>query len=172
MSTRKRNTAIALTGAVALASGAYALGSQSGGGSAVADDSPDRPALEIGSRFAGDPGELRRHLRDGPFGLDRIAEKLGVEESELRDALADARPEPPDPPKPRDFAEELANELGIATDRVEAALERVHERTKQEMEQRHDEFLDELANRLNVDRDKVEDAFGEFGPPMFRWRHP
>jgi hypothetical protein len=169
MSTRKRNTAIALTGAVALASGAYALGSQSDSGSAVAADPPDRPALEI---HGGDPGELRRQLRGGPFGLDRLADRLGVEESELRDALEDARPEPPDPPKPGDFAEELANELGIATDRVEAALERVHDRTEQEMERRHDELLDELANRLNLDRDKVEDAFDEFGPPFFRWRHP
>jgi hypothetical protein len=172
MSTRKRNTAIALTGAVALASGAYALGSQAGGGSAVAADPPDRPALEIRGPLRGDPGEIRRHLRGGPFGLDRIADKLGVEESELRDALEDFRADPPDPPDPGDFAEDLARELGIEQNRVEEALERLRDKTEQEMEQRHDELVQRLADRLNVDPDKVEDALGDFPPFGFGWRHP
>jgi hypothetical protein len=172
MSTRKRNAAIALTGAVALASGAYALGSQSGDGSAVAADPPDRPSIEIRGGLPPGPDEIRRHLRDGPFGLDRIADKLGVEESELRDALEDFRADPPDPPDPGDFAEELAKELGVATDRVEAALERMRDRTAQEMEQRRDELVDRLADRLNVDPDKVEEALGDFPPFGLRWRHP
>jgi hypothetical protein len=171
MTTRKRNAAIALTGAVALASGAYALGSQAGGGSAVAADPPERPALEIRGGFLGDPGELRRHLRGGPFGLDRIADELGVEESELRDALQDTRQDPPDPPRENEFAEQLARELGIAQDRVEDALDQVRENTRREIEQRHDDFIDRLADRLNLDRDKVEEAFGDF-PPLFEWRHP
>jgi hypothetical protein len=169
MSTRKRNTAIALTGAVALASGAYALGSQSGDGSAVAADPPERPSLEVRGPLRGGPIEIRGHLRGGPFGLDRIADKLGVEESELRDALRDVRPEPP---RKGDFAEDLARELGIAQDRVEEALERVHEKVEREIEQQHDEFIQRLADRLNLDAEDVEDALGDFPPFGFAWRHP
>jgi hypothetical protein len=162
MSTRKQKTAIALTGAVALASGAYALGSQAGGGSAVAADPPDRPALEIG-----------RHIRGGPpFGLDRMADRLGVDESDLRDALRDLRSQPPDPPDPGDFAKDLADELGIAQDEVEAALERVHDKVEQRMEERRDELAKRLADRLNLDADDVEEALGDFPLLHFGWRHP
>jgi hypothetical protein len=172
MSTRKRNTAIALTGAVALASGAYALGSQSGDGTAGAADSDDPPSLAVPAPIAGGPGPLTmpdRARGGAPFGLDRLADRLGVEESELRDALEDLRPQPPDPP--RDFAENLAKELGVDTADVEAALERLREKAEREMEQQRDEFAQRLADRLNVDPDEVEDAFGDF-PPFFRWRHP
>jgi hypothetical protein len=160
MRKRIRMMAIALTGAVALASGAYALGSQSGGGSANAADESDRPSFEI-----------RGPLRGAPFGLDRIADRLGVDESELRDALADIGPRPPLPPKPTDFAEELARELDVDVDEVEAALERIRDRTEREIEQEHDEFLQRLADRLGVEVDELEDAFGDF-PPFFKWRHP
>jgi predicted transcriptional regulator len=161
MTTRKRTTAIALTGAVALASGAYALGSQSGDGTAGATDPPNRPSIDF-----------RGPMRGGPFGLDRIADRLGVEESELRDALRDLRPDSIKPPRPTDFAEELARELGVDQDEVEAALERIRERTEREMEQRHEEFAERLADRLGVDVDAIEDAFGDFPPFFFGWRHP
>ena len=160
MTNRKTKTAIALTGAVALASGAYALGSQAGDGSATAAGSSkddERPAL-VHSFRGGPPGVA--------FGLDNLADKLGVDESDLREALEDVRPDEPRPPKaPGDFAKILADELGIEQSKVEAALERVRERAEQEMEQRRDEFAERLADRLNLDPDKVKDALDD-GPPF------
>jgi hypothetical protein len=109
-------------------------------------------------------------FRGGPpgvaFGLDNLADKLGVDESDLREALEDVRPDEPRPPKaPGDFAKILADELGIEQSKVEAALERVRERAEQEMEQRRDEFAERLADRLNLDPDKVKDALDD-GPPF------
>jgi hypothetical protein len=165
MTTRKQKTAIALTGAVALASGAYALGSQAGDGTAGAAggrDDPERPAL------------IRGHLPDRAFGLDNLADRLGVEEDALEDALRDVRPDLPGPPKPPgDFAEMLADELGIEQSRVEDALERVRERTEKEFEDRRNEFAERLADRLNLDPDEVKDALDD-GPPfgLVRPAHP
>jgi hypothetical protein len=165
MTTRKQKTAIALTGAIALASGAYTLGSQAGDGAATAAAGDKRenarPLMVHAFRGGGPPGA----------GLDSLADRLGVDESDLRDALQDVRPA--DPPKPPgDFAEALADELGIAQDRVEAALERVQERIEEQMEQRRDEFAERLADRLNLDPDKVKDALddGPFG--LHRPAHP
>jgi energy-converting hydrogenase A subunit M len=160
MTTRKHKTAIALTGAVALASGAYALGSQAGGGTASADD-PSRPAVPA----------LRAHLPGGPFGLDRIADRLGVDESDLRDALEDVRSQLPQPGDVRDdFAAELARELGVEEQEVEAALERIRDRTEREFEQRRDALVERLADRLNLDADEVREALDDV--PFFGHERP
>jgi hypothetical protein len=162
MTNRKITTAIVLTGAVALASGAYALGSQAGGGTAGAAGKPDeaRPTL------------FRGHDERPAFGLDNLADRLGVEEDQLEDALRDVRPDLPGPPRPPgDFAKLLADELGIDQSRVEGALERIRERTEKQFEQRRDEFAQRLADRLNLDPEKVEEALGD-GPFLFHHRHP
>jgi energy-converting hydrogenase A subunit M len=163
MRTRTKTAALALTGAVALASGAYALGTQTGGGAAVAADqpAPDRPAFSA-------------HWRGGPLGSESLADRLGVDESELREALEDVRPQLPDPREVRgDFAERLSDELGIDQERVEAALERMRRSAERDFEQRRDELAERLADRLNLDADEVEEALGDFpflghrrmGPP-------
>jgi energy-converting hydrogenase A subunit M len=163
MRTRTKTAAFALTGAVALASGAYALGTQAGGGAAVAADQSDR-----------NPPVLRAHWRGGPFGSERLADRLGVDESELRDALEDVRPRLAGPPAIHDdFAERLADELGIDRERVEAALERMHDSAERELEQRRDELAQRLADRLDLDVDEVQEALGDspffwhgrLGPP-------
>jgi hypothetical protein len=169
MTNRKTKTAIALTGAVALASGAYALGSQAGDGAAnaAAGDKGDdaRPLVVHAFRGGGPPGAA--------FGLDNLADKLGVDESDLEEALRDVRPDLPGPPKPPgDFAEILADELGIEQSRVEDALERVRERTEKEMQERHDEFAERLADRLNLDPDKVKDALDDRPFGLARPAHP
>jgi Clp amino terminal domain, pathogenicity island component len=157
----KQKTAVVLTGAVALASGAYALGSQTDG---TADAAGDRGQL---AHYGGRPGP------GGPrgFGLDGLADRLGVEEDALRDALEDVRGTLPDPGDIRDdFAKELADELGTTEAKVDAALERIRDRHEQEFEQRHDELVEALAKRLNLDAAKVEEAleaprlFRRFGP--------
>jgi energy-converting hydrogenase A subunit M len=164
MSNRKQKTAIALTGAVALASGAYALGTQAGGGAASAADQTRSSEPEVRVHSAGGRFEIASRVRGGPFGLDNLADRLGVDESDLKQALEDVRPEPPAPGDIRDdFAEQLAQELGIDQGRVEDALERVRDRAEQQIERRRDDFAERLADRLNLDPDEVKEALGD-GP--------
>jgi hypothetical protein len=158
----KQKTAVVLSGAVALASGAYALGSQTDGSAEAAGD---RPA----AYFHGGPGP-----GPGPgvaFGLDRLADRLGVDEDKLREALEDVRGTLPDKDELRaDFAKELADELGTTEAKVEAALERIREKHEQAFEARQDAVAEALAKRLNLDADKVKEAlqaprpFRRFGP--------
>jgi hypothetical protein len=154
----KQKTAVVLTGAVALASGAYALGSQTDGSAEAAGD---RPA----GYFHGGPGP------GVAFGLDRLADRLGVDEDKLREALEDVRGTLPDKDELRaDFAKELADELGTTEAKVEAALERIREKHEQAFEARQDAVAEALAKRLNLDGDKVKEAlqaprpFRRFGP--------
>jgi energy-converting hydrogenase A subunit M len=165
MRTRTKTTAIALTGAVALASGAYALGTQTGGGSADAADAANPPS----------PSAIRAHFPGGgrPFGLDNLADRLGVDESALEDALDDVRSNLPDPDEVRgNFAEDLAKELGIDAKEVEDALDRLQDKAQQGMEQRRDELAKQLADRLNLDVDKVKDALGDSPFWGFRLARP
>jgi Clp amino terminal domain, pathogenicity island component len=162
MNIPKQKTAIALTGAVALASGAYALGSQADGNAEAAGDR-SAGSFHRGPAAIAHPGP--------PFGLERLADRLGVDEDDLRDALEDVRGDLPGPREIRaDFATELADELGTTEAKVEAALERIREKHEQAFEERHDAVVEALAKRLNLDADKVEDAleaprgFRRFGP--------
>jgi AraC-like DNA-binding protein len=173
MTRGKQTTAFALAGAVALASGAYALGSQAGDGSAAADNSGTPTHFGPGGR----PG----FGRGGPpgFGLDRLADRLGVSESALQNAIEDirgdakgtfakelaaalkidaakvtaalekVRPERPPHPRfrrPTALAAELAKELGLSTAKVRAAL-------------RQNRDPDALAKALGVSEHKLHDAF-------------
>ena len=152
MTNPKQKTAVVLTGAVALASGAYALGSQSDGSAEAAGD---RPA----------------HVRGGPpgagFGLDGLADRLGVDADELREALEDVRGDlPPLRERHEDFAEQLADELGTTKAKVEAALERIRERHADEASERRDALAEALAERLNLDASEVEEALE--APRLFR----
>jgi hypothetical protein len=160
MKISKQRTAVALTAAIALASGAYALGSQAGDGAAAA------------ASGAADPRPPFDH-RGGPPGLSGLADRLGVEEDALQDAMRDLRGAmaPPGPPG-EEFAKELADELGTTEAKVEAALERVRARHERELEARHAEFAKQLAERLKLDAADVEEALGDFGPPRLRMRHP
>ena len=164
MTNRKQKTAAVLAGAVALASGAYALGSQTDGSAVAAGDRP--------VHFRGGPPGFG-HGPGGPdgFGLDRMADRLGVEPSELREALEDVRGDI-DPPREirGDFAADLAKELGTTEAKVEAALERIRTRHEAEMEKRRDAFAEELAKRLNLDAAKVKEALE--APRLFERRRP
>jgi hypothetical protein len=154
----KRGTALILAGAVALASAAYAIGTQVGGGSAAArDEEPER-----GPRFAPDerfgpgagfgpgahvgPGE--RFEPPEPFG--DLADELGIDSDELRDALEDFRKQRLDGPRDG-LAEALADALGRSTDEVEKAFEELRETAREESAER-------LARALGLDADEVEDA--------------
>lgn len=178
MTRGKQTTALALAGAVALASGAYALGTQVDGGAAEAAKSSDAGPRGFGPRGFGGPGRPGIGHR---FGLDNLATRLGVEEDKLRSALEDIakthrqdfaqrladalkidrakveqafeniRPKRPDRPRaPRALAAALAKELGIPVAKVRAAL---NERRG------HPSGPSDLAQDLGVSEEKLREAF-------------
>jgi ClpA/ClpB-like protein len=150
MTSSKQTAALALTGAVALASGAYALGSQSGDGDAV--------AAKAAQTAAAPPfGHGRWH--DGPAGLDDLATRLGVDADKLRAALEDIRGQRSDPGERRrdEFAQELADALGIDVAKVTAAFDKV-EPAGQRHEERHADLAAALAKKLGLSTSKVQDA--------------
>lgn len=134
MRTPRKATALLLTGGVALASVAYAIGSESGDGSAVADSPSGERA---GLRFPG----------------DRLADELGVEPSELRKALQDFHDQHSERRR-EDFAAALADALGKSTDEVRSAVEQL-------AEDKQDRFARQLAGELGIDADKVRSALDD-----------
>ena len=88
MTARVRNIVLAVAGAALLASGAYALGSQAGGGSASAHGAGGPAGAAVGYG-----GGFERHRFGGPAGagLDALASKLDVSPDKLRTALQDVR---------------------------------------------------------------------------------
>ncbi len=192
MTIRGRTLALALAAAVVLASGAYALGSQAGDGSATAagdkaEKGTDRQGIDPGDggppMFFGGPDHVRFRAGAGPggppkierrvFGLDRLADRLGVKEADLAKAMRELRKENAPKLMRDDFVQSLADELGIDESKLEDALEKVGEKQRQAFEQRHDEFLQKLADKLGISKDKVEDALPDLPPgPPGHPRHP
>ena len=116
MTRRAKTLGIALTGAAALASGSYALGTQSGDGTATAQGS--RSTSVATDRGPGHPG-----CNDAR--LEAIAKKLGVTTAKLRAAFEALRPERrAGDPRAR-FASELAKALGLPVAKVTAALSKL-----------------------------------------------
>jgi hypothetical protein len=171
MSKRTKQTAVALTGAVAVAFGAYSLGSQSGGGSAGASGNAagTAPASSFGTQQAhfgfgrGGPNRFGPgHFglrRGGPdAGLTGLARRLGVSTAALRSALTQVRNQLQGSRQdPRDrLTAELASALGLPTAQVSAALQKV-------LPDRRDPFgdpvLNALAKELNLDAAKVRATF-------------
>jgi hypothetical protein len=182
MSTPKAATAAALAGAVALASAAYGIGTQTGDGTAeAARDGNARAEPTFFMRF------------------DGLAEELGVDADELEEAMMDFHEQ--ERGEIRDaFATALAEALGKPVDEVKAALEEVGpgegmrpgcaphvslrrlaaelEVTRGELrkalretragvdapfEDRHEDLVAFLADRFGLSREKVEEALPE--PP-------
>jgi hypothetical protein len=161
MTPRTKNTAAAVTGALVLASGAYALGTQTGDGTALAGGKPT-PAK------AGAPGP--GHRFGGPRDLSGIAAQLGVTEAKLRAALEDLRP---DRRAGKDehqdaLAKALAKELGLDEAKVTAALEKLHGNRKVVRRERRGDrlqrFDEALAAKLGIDAAKVRSAFDSLRP--------
>jgi len=170
MTPRTKKTAAALSGALVLASGAYALGSQAGGGSALAG-TPNAARQPAGYGFGAGPGRAG-HFRGGPRqALADAAKQLGVSEDKLMAALrklrGDKRAELDDVRAA--FAKSLAAELGIPEAKVEAALDKRMDERKGKRELRRDgrrgdfrnAFADQLARQLGIDKAKVRSALDE-----------
>jgi hypothetical protein len=149
MTPRTKKTAAALSGALVLASGAYALGSQAGDGAALA-----------GSTTASSSQQPARPFGRGPHrdDLSGLAGRLGVSQAKLRAALADLRPGRRDD-REGVVARALAGELGLSTVKVQAALEQLHGQRKLKRDDRRadgrDAFAQALATKLGVSVAKV-----------------
>jgi Spy/CpxP family protein refolding chaperone len=161
MTPRTKKTAAAISGALVLASGAYALGTQTGDGTALAGGTTPSSAGAPG------PGRMGGH---GPRDLSGIAAKLGVTEAKLRAALEHLRP---DRGAKQDehqdaLAKALASELGLDEAKVTAALEKFHgDRKVVRRERRGDRlqrFDEALAAKLGVDAAKIRSAFDALRP--------
>jgi hypothetical protein len=177
MTPRTKKTAAALSGALVLASGAYALGSQAGDGSALAG-STNAPRQTAGYGFGAGPGRPG-HFRGGPReGLADAAKQLGVSEDKLLAALKKLRDDKSGKLDDlRDaFAKSLASELGIPEAKVESALDKRGDERKGKRNLRRDghrgdmrnAFADDLAKQLGIDAAKVRSALDEVhksGPP-------
>jgi energy-converting hydrogenase A subunit M len=164
MTTRTKKLALLLTGAVVLSSGAYALGSQSGDGGALASGSTGAS----GTSAAGTPATVRERRvgfgfgRGGPggpgphgdFGLDRLASRLGVSTTALRDALeATLRSKTPEQRRAQ-LAQELATALGKPAGQVQSALDSALPKPDTVKA----DLAAALAKELGVDTAKVQAA--------------
>jgi transcriptional regulator with XRE-family HTH domain len=107
MRERRRTTIIVAGGALAIASVGYGLGTQADDGTAIADSAQTRNAAA-----AAPPA---------PPGFGNLADKLGVDASELRQALGDFH-EREHAGRRAELAAALAKALGLSESRVNDAL--------------------------------------------------
>ena len=177
MTPRTKKTAAALSGALVLASGAYALGSQTGDGQALAGQKAN--AQQGGYGFGYGPGPGKHGFRGGPRqDLADAAKQLGVSEDKLLAALKNLRDDRKGKMDDlRDaFATALAKQLGIPESKVESALDkRAGDRQGGRKLKRdghrgdmRDAFAKQLAAKLGITEAKVRaalDAQRKAGPP-------
>lgn len=178
MTPRTKKTAAALSGALVLASGAYALGSQTGDGQALAGQNANA-TRQGGHGFGYGPGPGKAGFRGGPRqALADAAKQLGVSEDKLLAALKKLRDG--NKGKADDlrhaFATALAKQLGIPESKVEAALDkragdRQGKRKLRKDGRRgdmRDAFAKQLAAKLGIDVAKIRSALDDqhkSGPP-------
>jgi hypothetical protein len=155
MTTRTKKLATLLTAGLVLSSGAYALGSQTGDGGALAasatgtSSSGTANGTAVGDRRGG-PG------RRGPGpGLDDLATKLGVTPGALRTALEAIRDEKTPAQRRTELAGALATALGKPVDQVTAAVDSVLP-DKPSPDRARGDFAADLAKALGVPVAKVQ----------------
>jgi uncharacterized protein YggU (UPF0235/DUF167 family) len=177
MTPRTKKTAAALSGALVLASGAYALGSQTGDGQALAGQNANA-SRQGGYGFGYGPGPGKHDFRGGPRQeLADAAKQLGVSQDKLLAALQKLRDDRKGKIDDlRDaFEKALAKQLGIPESKVESALgkrgpDRKLRRDGHRGDMR-DAFAKQLAAKLGTTEAKVRAALdaqhkaGRPGPP-------
>jgi hypothetical protein len=171
MQRNKRTSVIVVGGALAIASVGYGLGTQADDGTAVAGSSGDRNG-SAGLMFE----------RGAPPGFDKLADALGANESELRQALVDFH-EQERPDRHDQLAAALAKALDKPAGDVTAALEKIHDQLRARFERRgerpdppkppgdrghvrrHIAFpIQQLASALDVTKAELRAAFREIRP--------
>jgi hypothetical protein len=158
---RTKHLAILLLAGVGLSSGAYALGSQSGGGRAIASGanasaSSGSSAANVADRQGPRTVRgLRRGARD--LGLDALARKLGVSPTALRDALQAIRQAKTPQQRRADAIQALAGALGKPVEQVTSAVNSVlPDRGTGGPRRFRDDFAAALAKALGVEQAKVQ----------------
>jgi transcriptional regulator with XRE-family HTH domain len=161
MTTRTKKLATLLVGGVALSSGAYALGTQSGDGGAVAaGTSSPSPAAGSGTtitqrRDRGPHGFGRR----GDLGLSTLAGRLGVSQTALRDALRALLTGKTPEQRRAELTQALATALNKPAPDVQSALDSA----LPDRRGRKDDLSAAIAKELGVDAAKVQAAFDKLG---------
>jgi transcriptional regulator with XRE-family HTH domain len=140
-SQKRRTTVIVVGGALAVASVGYGFGTQADDGTAIADSQQDGQQ----ERHA---GAGRAFERGAPPGFSPLADKLGVSQAQLGQALRDFHDQA-DADRRDEFAGKLADALGISADKVKSALEGLHQK-------REDRFVTRLAEALGADVQDVK----------------
>jgi hypothetical protein len=182
MKSPKAATAAALAGAVALASAAYGIGTQTGDGTAeAARDGNPRAEPTFFLRFDGladelgvDPDELeeammdfhqqeRSEIRDS-F-ASALAEALGKPVDEVRAALDEVRPGEGMRPgcAPHVSLRGLAAELDVTRGELRKALREARAGVDAPFEGHHEDLVTFLADRFGLSKGEVEEALPE--PP-------
>ena len=119
ISAQTKKASAAFVGAVVLASGAYAVGSTSGDGSATANQAGQagQPG-PYGKQGNGPPAQMRRQFRHDRMEIfSGLAKELGVKEADLKKAMREIRKEQRD-----HFVKKLADKLGVSEAKVQKAL--------------------------------------------------
>lgn len=179
--TPKKLTAV-IAGSAVLASAAYGVGTQVGGGNATAANSsgsssstadrpgPGRPDLSgLADQLGVSEAKLRAALQDlradrparGKRGGDiaaALAKELDVSEAKVQGILDDLRPSGGRRPGKARFARALAKELGISTAKVRSAL------ADSKGDRRGPPALDDLAEKLGVTEAKLRSALDAVRP--------
>jgi hypothetical protein len=149
MTTKTKKLATLLTVAVVLSSGAYALGTQTGDGGAIASS---------GSASANTSGTTTTHrgFRGGPgrAGFADLAQKLGVSTTALENALEAIRDEKTFDQRRTEITNALAAALGKPAADVTKALDSVL--PDRPRDRRRGDVAAALAKALGVDQAKVQ----------------
>ena len=162
MTTRTKKLATLLAVAVVLTSGAYALGSQAGGGGALASSSGSANAsgsTAVGASTVSTSGGPGRDVRGGRFrfGFDNLAQKLGVSTTALQNALKAIRDEKTPDQRKTEAIQALAAALGKPVDQVTSAVNSVlPDRGPGKAGDHRGDFAAALAKALGVDQAKVQ----------------
>ena len=164
MTTRTKKLATLLAVAVVLTSGAYALGSQAGGGGALASSSGSVNASGTTAAGAsnvstsGGPGARGfRGGRDFRAGFDQLAQKLGVSTTALQNALKAIRDEKTPEQRKTEAIQAFAAALGKPVDQVTSAVDSVlPDRGPGTAGDHRGDFAAVLAKALGVDQAKVQ----------------
>jgi transcriptional regulator with XRE-family HTH domain len=154
MKTRTKQLAVVLLAGVVLASGAYALGTESGGGGALASGANASTSSGAGAMTIADRRGPRT-VRARDFGLDALARKLGVSPTALRDALQAVRQAKTLEQRRAEAIQALATALGKPVDQVTSAVNSVLPDRGTGVRRFRDDFAAALAKALGVDEAKV-----------------
>jgi len=156
MQRTRRTTIIVVGGALAIASVGYGLGTQADDGTAVAGGD-QRSAAAAG------PGDPPRFMGGGqPPGFTELADRLGVDADRLARAMRDFHDQH-DADRRDEFANAIADALGISSGKVRSAFEKLHQN-------REEGFASRLAGALGANVDDVKAALDKLkgdGPLRF-----